>query len=242
MVGLPSIVVGFGYACNMWIRLLPLICAVFPVIAALIAYWLGVDSGRLPACIPWLDGCTSISATGRHPPGSFVFRAFHLPFATLLALVWYYNHAWLGILSGAVRGHTQASMLVSGLIAALSLIIYVTFLGTTEPIYEFMRRIGIYGFFLGTAVAQLILSVALSSIAIARSDQKLRAMAFYMLILVALPFALGILNLALKAILEDADAIENRIEWIATLVMQVWFVLLYLAWKRTGFKASVEIA
>jgi hypothetical protein len=231
----------------MWIRLLPLIAGVIPVLAASIAYWLGVESGRLPACIPWLDGCTSISATGRHPPGSFVFRAFHLPFAVVLALIWYYNDAWLGTLrarSDLSETHRSGNrpMLVSGLIAAIALIVYVTFLGTTEPIYEFMRRFGIYGFFLGTALAQLMLSVALSSIATERSDEALRSIARYMLILVALPFALGILNLALKFVLEDTDAIENRIEWLATLIMQAWFVLLYLAWKRTGFRALVAVS
>jgi hypothetical protein len=231
----------------MWIRLLPLIGGVIPVLAASIAYWLGVESGRLPACIPWLDGCTSISATGRHPPGSFVFRAFHLPFAVVLALIWYYNVAWLGALrarSDLSETHRSGNrpMLVSGLIAAIALVVYVTFLGTTEPIYEFMRRFGIYGFFLGTALAQLMLSIALSSIATERSDDALRSIARYMLTLVALPFALGILNLALKFVLEDTDAIENRIEWLATLIMQAWFVLLYLAWKRTGFRALVAVS
>ena len=54
-----------------------------------------------------------------------------------------------------------------------------------------------------------------------------------------LPFVLGLLNFTLKAVLDDADRIENRIEWIVTLSMQLWFVLLYFAWRTTGFRVSV---
>jgi hypothetical protein len=33
---------------------------------------------------------------------------------------------------------------------------------------------------------------------------------------------------------------ENRIEWISAVLMQVWFVLLYLAWRRSRFDLVVR--
>jgi len=54
------------------------------------------------------------------------------------------------------------------------------------------------------------------------------------------PFALGILNLVQKAIVGSQDGSENRIEWIASLLMQVWFVLLWISWRRTGFRLDVR--
>ena len=130
-------------------------------------------------------------------------------------------------------------MFISGVVASLALIVYTTFLGTTEPFYEFMRRFGIYVYFLGTALAQLLLSLTLASYARMESEPSLWRLSRQMLVLVALPFVLGILNLILKAALDDANAVENSIEWIASLCMQTWFVLLYIAWRRTGFEVAV---
>ena len=55
-----------------------------------------------------------------------------------------------------------------------------------------------------------------------------------MLLLCGLPFLLGILNLVLKSLLDDADPYENRIEWISALLMQAYFVVLYLGLAYHG--------
>jgi len=223
----------------MLIRGLPLYTGIAPVVAVSVAYWLGVSNDVLPACMPVLDGCTSISATGRYPPGSFLFRAILLPQAVVLALLWALSAGWLNALS-RTEGSNKL-LLVSGLLGALALVLYVTFLGTTLPFYELMRRFGIYFYFLGTAVAQLTLAFTLLKAApLARAD-KLRRYALAMLWLCGLPFALGILNLVLKTILQDADPMENRIEWLSALLMQGYFVVLYLAWRHTGFATSVRV-
>ena len=218
----------------MLIRLLPLIAGVVPFIAINLAFWIGVKFGPLPACIPYIDGCTSISATGRYPPGSFLFRAVEMPTSVLLVVVWYYTAAWLQQLDPRMRESTGHWIMAWGIAGGLALIIYVTFLGTKEPFYEFMRRFGIYLYFLGTAMAQLIVTLRL---------RKIRAVshAKIMLWLVALPWLLGIANLVQKAVLADPDPVENQIEWIASTFMQAWFVFLYLAWRETGFRAAVSV-
>ena len=223
----------------MLIRLLPLYGGVIPILAVTLAYWLGVDNGILPSCNPWLDGCTSISSTGRHPPGSYLFRAIELPFAMVLAFIWYFSHEWLNELCGGNHRRTIKIMFIAGVSAATALIIYVTFLGTSEPIYEFMRRFGIYIFFLGTATAQLLLSFLLVKQTKLDDTYGMRGLSRQMIVLASLPVALGVLNLILKSVLDDADAVENSIEWIVSLIMQVWFVFLYLAWRRTGFGVIV---
>ena len=226
----------------MLIRWLPLLAGVIPVLAGTLAHWLGAHNGVLPACNPWLDGCTSISATGRNPPGSYLFRAVHMPYATILAVIWYFCSAWLAVLCGNAHQAKIRTMLIGGVVAAISLIVYVTFLGTSEPIYEFMRRFGIYGYFLGTAIAQLMLSLTLAAFATQNDALDLKRLAWLMLALVTLPFILGILNLVLKVVVDDYGAGQNRIEWITNLAMQVWFVLLYVAWRRTGFRVAVTLA
>ena len=74
----------------------------------------------------------------------------------------------------------------------------------------------------------------------AASEGTAKRIALGMLWLCGMPFALGVLNMILKATLDDADATENRIEWISALSMQAYFVLIYFAWRDTGFTVSVR--
>jgi hypothetical protein len=71
--------------------------------------------------------------------------------------------------------------------------------------------------------------------------EKLQQIATVLLMLCAVPFALGILNMILNAVLEDSNATENRIEWIVSLIMQLYFFGLYLAWRSTRFEAAVRV-
>ncbi len=222
----------------MLIRVLPLVAGIVPVAGIFLSYWLAVRNGVLPACSPFMDGCVSISATGRYMPGSLLFRAAMLPQSVLLLMVWYLASLWLRKLAPASRA--PATIMVAGVVGALALVLYVTFLGTKAPFYEFMRRFGIYFYFLGTAIAQVTLAVALLNHARQEAARELARLSVGMLLLCGLPFLLGILNLVLKSILDNADPYENRIEWISALLMQAYFVVLYLAWRITGFSIAVN--
>ncbi len=193
----------------------------------------------LPSCFPYIDGCTSISSTGRHPPGSLLFRAVHLPQGVLLLFLWYFSVQWLRALHAGARRSTELVVLISGTIGGLALIVYTTYLGTTEPFYVFMRRFGIYFYFLGTVLAQLFLALSFLRHAKSLRSPALVNMARAMLWLCLTPFVLGILNLIFKALLADAHAVENRIEWIAAVSMHAYFVVLYYAWRRTKVAFAV---
>ena len=92
-----------GYAFVMVIRGLLLVAALAPVIGVNLAYWIGVTHDNLPSCIPYIDGCTSISSTGRYPPGDRLFRAVMLPQAVLLDL-WKFLVQCIG-LKGRLPAH-----------------------------------------------------------------------------------------------------------------------------------------
>jgi len=216
------------------LRWLPFIAGVLPLIAMFGAFALGVAYEVLPDCNPLIDGCRSISAAGRQPPGSFLFRAIMLPQGILLGFVWYLSVLWLRKLEPTPTNTTCLIILVAGVVNVVALIMYVTFLGTTEPIYEFMRRTGIYFGFLGMAVAQLTIAIVLLR-------TRLRPLGQAMLSIGLAVCALGVLNLALRSVLADPDPAENRIEWIATILMQAWYFLLFIAWRRTGVEFSVRV-
>jgi len=222
----------------MLIRGLPLIAGIAPLVAIHLAYWLGVTNNVLPACVPYLEGCTSISATGRYMPGSLLFRAVMLPQSIVLLFLWYFAARWLRQISPSSNAPT--TIVLSGLAGALALILYVTFLGTKAPFYEFMRRFGIYFYFLGTAVAQLTLASALLNHAVRAATQTLKRYAVLMLWFCGLPFALGILNLILKSLMDDANYMENRIEWVSALSMQFYFIVVYFAWRKTAFDVEAR--
>ncbi len=224
----------------MLIRYLPLVAGIAPIAAAYLAFWIGVQAGALPACIPFVDGCASISATGRKPPGSFLFRAVMLPHAAVLLFTWYFTVAWLRCLDPGLRRGTARAIHAAGITSAVALILYVTFLGTREPFYEFMRRFGIYLFFIGVVVAEVLVTDALYRMAALRRRSELDWLLRMLLVLCGVPFVLGVLNFILKGTLEDSGNSENVIEWIVATTMHGWLVVLYVLWRRTGFEATVR--
>jgi hypothetical protein len=158
-----------------------------------------------------------------------IFRAILLPQSAVLIVLWWISAAWLARVAPDARSGN--AIFASGVIGAVALVLYVTFLGTKQPFYEFMRHFGIYFYFLGTTLSQILLTLA-----IPRS--RLRTA---MLWVIATPFVLGVLNLVQKALLSHPDNIENRIEWTAALLMQVWFVQLFIAWRRAGLTLKVDV-
>ena len=127
----------------MLVRGLPLIACLAPLIGINIAYWIGADNNVLPSCIPYLDGCTSISSTGRYPPGDRLFRAVMLPQAAVLALTWYFAAFWLKALKPDSKAAT--TVLVSGVTGAFALILYVSYLASNDPFYEKHRPWPMHG-------------------------------------------------------------------------------------------------
>ena len=210
------------------IRVLPLIAGIPPVLGVGLAYVIGVHNGFLPSCVPFIEGCTSISATGRYMPGSMAFRAVMLPQAAFLAILWWICADWIRQM--APQSRVSSAVVASGFVGAIALVLYVTFLGTEQPFYELMRRFGIYFYFLGTVISQFLVTLAMPT-------SRLRTAMFWV---IGTPFLLGLLNLLQKLLLDEPGKLENGIEWTAALLMQVWFVLLYYAWRRSGFGVIVR--
>ena len=207
-------------------RLLTLTVALLPLAAVTGAYVVGARQELVPSCNPFLDGCTSISATGRYAPASYIFKPAHLVQAGLLALLWLRLARHIPMPRASSR-----CLRIAGLAGAAALVVYTLTLGTESPFYEFMRRFGIYVYFIGTVVAQVVVSRTLANAGRAAAGPSGqvggRTLARGMLALCAAPLLLGAANFVFKATLADPDPMENRIEWIAALLMQAWFLLLY---------------
>jgi hypothetical protein len=225
-------------------RIVPIATGLMPIIAIHACYLIAVQYAGLPACIPYLEGCVSISATGRYAPASYLFRAVMLPTTILLCAYWVLNVAWLRSLENAagLPSRPHRSIAILGVAGALSLVLYVTFLGSAEPFYEFMRRFGVYLYFLFSVIAQLLLAQRSLTHSNLYGNAALRRISQIQLLLSVAPFLLGIVNMVLKSLLEDPDKVENVIEWIFALMMQVFFLLSYYSWRISGFQANLSVS
>jgi len=219
---------------------LPLIvatgCAVLPFIAVHTAFILAADAGQVPWCNPYLDSCTSISATGRQPPASFVFKGVMLPCAMLFAVFWWLQWRWLHGAGG--RTAQLLWMLGLGWLACLGLALYVIVLGEVGDWLRLQRRIGTILFFSFTFLAQLLLAAELRRIpaGIAGGDgEPVRAAVFgrAMLRTCFLMLCIGVGSVIIQAISDPwHDTVEDAIEWALALLLQVNFLIVSLLWRR----------
>ncbi len=220
------------------VRIVPLLAALVPFIGVHATYLVAASHGLVDWCNPYIDSCTSISATGRHPPASYLFRATMLPSAIFMMGYWWYNHAWLGELqrkTGGARSRANDWMLRLGIVACIGLILYVTVLGEAGDTWARQRRIGTVLFFSFTYMSQLLLYAQLR-------QHRTR--------LVAVPEALlGIMSLLCVALLvtgvftvilqlwDEAwyETVEDAFEWVLSLMLQSNFLLGYLVWRYAGW-------
>jgi hypothetical protein len=221
----------------MLLRLLPLVTGLLPIVAIHVSLVLAIHAGAIPSCFPYLEGCASISATGRYEPASFVFKPAMMSEWMVLVVYWLFNVAWIRSLAREAGASKKTSTWtgIFGCAGAFALILYVTFLGTQAPFYEFMRRFGVYLFFLFSVIAQILLARDTISLSATLGLPRIRKIGNIQLLLALIPFALGALNMILKSTLENPDPAENIIEWIFALLMQIYFILTYFTWKETGF-------
>jgi hypothetical protein len=204
---------------------LALACALLPVLAVHVAWWLSVRDGYVPFCIPYLEGCTSISRAARHGLGNHVFRAIMLPTAMLQILLWLGARQWL--LARHPDARAGSSLPWLGLVAGAFLVLYGTFLGTEGDIYRLLRRYGVVMYFAATFVAQLVLQRALRSMPTHPSGRGMLAVCIGML-------ALGLVSTLVTAAVVDPaakDRWENVLEWNLGALLTLWFLLLAWRWR-----------
>jgi len=224
-----------GFALPLWP--LPLVAGLLPALASLLALWLSVRAGLVPACNPFLEGCTSISRAARHELPNHLFRALVLPAATLQALTWVLVARWL-----RAEGERGARVLAAlGLVAGAALVTYGSFLGTDGAAYRLLRQYGTVLYFGLTCLAMLLAGRALERLA-ARGALRLgRLLRHALVALFALLVTLGLLNALAGWWTVDPlkDRIQNASEWWGSLVLTLVFVVLGAAWHRAGLRLRV---
>jgi hypothetical protein len=123
---------------------------IIPMAAVWGAYAIALHQEMAVACVPFWEGCTSISRAARHGDALFWFRGFMMPLSMLLVIYWIFQYRWLEQLTGPRRRHKV--ILALGMVSALMLVLYANYLGSQGEFYRFMRNIGVR-FYFGCAVS-----------------------------------------------------------------------------------------
>ncbi|MES0872555.1 hypothetical protein [Sinimarinibacterium thermocellulolyticum] len=213
-----------GYA---WLTVL------LPIAAVHLAYLVSIAQGSVEACVPYWEGCTSISRAGRHGLANLLFKGLMLPHAAQLVGFWLLTSLWLR----ALRPDAPRRILAVtglGLVAAVFLILYASFLGAEGPTYQWLRRYGINVFFSFSVLAQMLVIALLQPVPSLRPFLRRTMLAFAALLL-----ALGLASLPLQHFATDADRAMNALEWTYALLMALFYGLIGLAWGATGFRLRV---
>ena len=123
---------------KLWV--LPFFIGILAIFSGNLAYLVSLNEGFVDACLPYLEGCTSISKTGRYGLASILFKLTILPVMTLLSVYWLISYTSLkqNVLNKKLRSRI---MVISGLIGSLFGILYAAFLGSEGDVYQLLRRL-----------------------------------------------------------------------------------------------------
>jgi len=219
---------------------LPLIAGMLMAVASMSAWWISVAHEYIPYCNPFLDGCVSISRAARHGLGNHVFRALMLPSATIQAATWLLCTAWLAR-SGAT-GRSLRWLPWLGVIAAIFLVVYGTFLGTEGGMYRWLRRYGTVVYFGFTYVCILIATGHVRRLVRSGSLAVPARMDVMLLILVGLTMLVAIAHVFVAPMLEEhlKDRVENAVEWAIGLAFTLFFIALAWLWRHARVSLRLQ--
>lgn len=212
---------------------LALICGLGQLGADHVSYIVAAAAGHVPWCNPYGIACVSISATGRTPPETYLFKGLMIPVACGVALY------WLGVVRrlrelGAARLPSAVSMSALGVGAALILLVYVVTLGVADEATREFRHILALLVFTLTYLAQLLFARAVARWS-ARVETNVRRRPLRMLLaLLVVALLLGIGSIVSQAVYSSHHLIEDAIEWYLALLLDVSFVASFFVWRMTA--------
>ena len=220
---------------------LPLFISLVPIGTVTTSYMVSAAGGYIPACVPLLEGCTTVSSAGRYGLAYFLFKAGVIPSCALLAMFWPLCRRWFLCLGGSDSFGLRA-MVWLGVISAVFLVLYAVFLGSDGDFYRLMRRFGVTIHFSFGYLAQVLL---LNRLWAERKAGRLPLPNFIttgMYAISVLMLLLGLYSIPVEELIPDPDKrVINTIEWNFALLLFAWYLLPWLGWRRSGFQARPDV-
>ncbi len=116
----------------------------------------------------------------------------------------------------------------TGTIAGIFLIVYVLALGIEGDLFRLQRRIGVILYFTLTYLAQLM------GVSWLWQNGYRGLPVRIMLSLCILCLVIGVSSLSAEIMTTWHDQVEDAVEWILALILMLYFIVSYWAWKMTG--------
>ena len=209
------------------LRFISLACFVLPVFTVIISYIISINLDLVAKCIPNFEGCTSISRVGRYEPVKFFFKPMMYFYSLIIFFFWITFSKEINNFNIKSR-----NLVILTFITVIFLCLYITFLGESN-LYSFFKRIGIYFYIISIVLLQL------SSNKILISNQKKLSKIFnYKIVKLnyGLSWLLVISGLILLPVLvikiDTFPQIKNIISWNYFLLIQLFFLLFFISFKK----------
>ncbi|MDJ0653658.1 MAG: hypothetical protein QNJ40_05880 [Xanthomonadales bacterium] len=214
------------------VRYLPIAIFLLPFAAANLAWLMSTLNGSIPVCVPYWEGCVSISGAARQVPTIYLFRGLVIPGAVLTGVFWLLVLRWLASADGQSRFH-RVTLTLLGLAGSAFLIVYAITLGTDTAAYRLMRRYGINLYYGLTYLAQVMLAGQL--LAYAQQMGLPRWIPRWKVGICVLTLLLGLASVFIKEWADDRRIMGNIFEWNLSVLLVGYYLLSFLAWRTSGF-------
>ncbi len=206
-----------------------LAAALVPFLAVHACYLLAASHGHVDWCIPYLDGCSSISKAGRKPPEYYLFKAAMIPAAVLMILHWRHCGRWLAAVE-PVPSRSARVIPWLGLVCGVFLVIYTVALGHRGDEFRLARRIGVILHFSMAYLAMLLFTARLAEL---RGQGRI-VMPYWlygaMWCCCVLALGIGIVHNIAEAIDPRYDDWEDAVEWNVALAINLHYFFVARLW------------
>jgi len=214
----------------MWtnLRVLALICFILPISTVIISYIASVQLNLVESCMPFFEGCTSISRAGRNFPVKIFFKPMMYLYAIFLFLYWY---KFLEKLKNfEVK---EKKFYLFAFFSVIFLILYITFLGEGK-FYNFFRRVGIYIYIFLIVISQFLISKKLYLIREKINKNfiiKFIKINYFLTLLLVLSGIILLPFLLIK--IDNFPQIKNIISWNYFTLIQLYFLFSFFSLKKS---------
>jgi len=212
-----------------------LVAAVLPLLTFAVSYLLSAAGGHVDWCNPYIDGCTTITATGIYYPGAYVLRGGIVSSAVVFVLWWYCTHIWLKDVKDPDPGWGIKLLIWVASLASLTLVASMVILGENmvpssdhRGLWNF-HSITAVVFFVFTSVCQIIMTLYMWRHRDVLSTTGFR-ISTKMLLAVIQALILAVLIVAL-ILGKETDWLINTSEWWIATLCSLFYLTSYSDWK-----------
>ena len=199
-------------------RILAILVVILPLLASNGAFLLSAYEGFVPWCMPYIDGCTTISQAGRSGDTIYFYRALVFPYSVILILFWLYAKEWLDLLHGYTTNSARI-ILWLGVTGSVALLIYIDFFGAML-------------YFTLMPLAQSVMLYQHYKLLRNKPEVSIKPKVLqYQLIIMMLMLIIGVTSVILVLTGNNTSEIENIVEWNFSLLVNLYFAGTVLIWK-----------